>query len=83
MADTFVITYRRSPRVTFISRQVTSKMRVMVTLGRVEIDFEAKSNKNGIVEWNRGEEVCPVQQILLKGISTPYDSLQLKAFFLR
>ncbi|CAM9547986.1 unnamed protein product [Ascophyllum nodosum] len=47
----------RSPRVTFISRQVTSKMRVMVTLGRVEIDFEAKSNKNGIVEWNRGEEL--------------------------
>lgn len=32
-------------------------MRVVVTLGRTKLEFKARSNRKGIVEWNQGDEV--------------------------
>lgn len=32
-------------------------MRVVVTLGRTKLEFRARSNRKGIVEWNQGDEV--------------------------
>lgn len=37
--------------------QGAAKMKVVVTLGRTKMEFRAKSNKKGIVEWNQGDEV--------------------------
>lgn len=39
--------------------QGASKMKVVVTLGRTKMEFRAKSNRKGIVEWNQGDEVQP------------------------
>ena len=36
-------------------------MRIVVTLGPTEIDFGAKVNSNGYIEWNRAKEVRAVQ----------------------
>lgn len=32
-------------------------MRVVVTLGHTKLEFRAKKNRKGIVEWNQGDEV--------------------------
>lgn len=32
-------------------------MKVVVKLGRIKLEFGAKNNRKGIVEWNQGEEV--------------------------
>lgn len=32
-------------------------MRVVVMLGRTKLEFKARSNRKGIVEWNQGDEV--------------------------
>ena len=37
--------------------QGASKMRVVVTLGHTTLEFRARSNRKGIVEWNQGDEV--------------------------
>lgn len=31
-------------------------MRVLVTIGRAKLEFKAKSNYKGVVEWNQVEE---------------------------
>eukprot|EP00903_Cladosiphon_okamuranus_P014837 g13738.t1 len=45
------------PVFKFPNAQGASKMRVVVTLGPTKLEFKAKSNRKGIVEWNQGEEV--------------------------
>lgn len=32
-------------------------MGVVVTLGNIKLEFKARSNRKGIVEWNQGDEV--------------------------
>lgn len=36
--------------------QGASKMRVVVKLGNIKLEFKAQSNRKGIVEWYQGEE---------------------------
>ncbi|CAM9162703.1 unnamed protein product [Scytosiphon promiscuus] len=45
------------PVFKFPNAQGACKMRVVVTLGPTRLEFRAKSNRKGIVEWNQGDEV--------------------------
>ncbi|CBN80088.1 conserved unknown protein [Ectocarpus siliculosus] len=45
------------PVFKFPNAQGASKMRVVVTLGQAKLEFRARSNRKGIVEWNEGDEL--------------------------
>ncbi|CAN0166928.1 unnamed protein product [Ascophyllum nodosum] len=45
------------PVFRILNTQASSKMRIVVTLGPTEIDFGAKVNSNGYIEWNRAKEL--------------------------
>lgn len=48
-------------------------MRVVVKLGQIKLEFRAKTNRKGIIEWNQGEEVHMVE--------LPADPAQLPDIF--
>ncbi|CAM9402960.1 unnamed protein product [Ectocarpus sp. 12 AP-2014] len=45
------------PVFKFPNAQGASKMRVVVTLGQTKLEFRARSNRKGIVDWNEGDEL--------------------------